>query len=205
MTNDEHNEVKRWIAEMNKRGTFAAQNPQDRTIMEASTAGEWALAVKEKFGLLITNVRPCQTDPPDCYADFEGKSISIELAELVDGHRLRESVIANETGQDPPHLYGKAFLNTQWSKDRFFRELAILIDKKTAKYENHNSAFDVLLVHTDEPWLSPQQVSNWLADKVVEPRSVFRSAYLLMPYVPGYVHHWPVFLLFGSIAQRKQD
>jgi hypothetical protein len=166
---------------------------------------EWASAVKSEFGLHVTNVRSCQTDPPDCCADIEGRSISIELAELTDGNRLKESVTAIEAGQDLPHHQGQAFLDTQWSRDRFFKELSHLIDKKAKKYESENLVFDVLLVHTDEPWLSPQKVRDWLAEKDVEPRNVFRSAYLLMTYVPGYAHHWPVFLLFGSIDQRIQE
>lgn len=205
MTKDENDELMRWVAEMNKRGMFAAQNQQDRTLMEVSTAEEWALAAKNRFGLHVTNIRACKTDPPDCYADFDSRSISIELAELVDGKRLGKSVAAIDAGQDPPHHHGQDFLKAQWSKDRFFKELSDLINKKAAKYEKNNSVFDVLLVHTDEPWLNPQQVTDWLTQKTVEPRSVFRSAYLLMTYAPDYAHHWPVFQLFGSIAPRVLD
>lgn len=205
MIKDENDELRRWVAEMNKRGVFGAQNPQDRAVVEALTAEEWALAVKTEFGLNFTKISPCQTDPPDCYAIFEGRSVSIELAQLVDGNRLKESVAAIDAGKEPPHYQGQAFFDTQWSKDRFFKELSNLIDKKALKYEKLKLVFDILIIHTDETWLSPEQVRNWLAETHIEPRSTFSSAYLLMTYVPGYADHWPVFRLFGSIAPKVQE
>jgi hypothetical protein len=204
MSKDENDELidelKRQVLSMNKRGIFARQTPEEKVIVETSTVEEWATAVKAEFGLHITNISPCQTDPPDCYANFEGRRISIELAELVDGNRLKESVAAIDAGKEPPHYQGQAFLNTQWSKDRFFDELSVLIDKKTVKYQRNKLVFDVLIIHTDETWLSPQQVRSWLAETDIGPRSTFQSAYLLMTYDPGYVDHWPVFRLFGSIT-----
>lgn len=200
MTKDDNDELMHWVGEMNKRGTFAAQNPQDRAVVEASTANEWALAVNEKYGLHVTNARSCEYDPPDCLAESDGRSITIELSELVDSNRLRENIAAINAEQDPPHLHGQAFLDAQWSKDRFFGELSSLIDKKAMKYEKNNSVFDVLLVHSDEPWLSPQQVDEWLAEESIVSRTAFRSAYLLLTYMPGGSKHWQVFKLFGSLA-----
>ena len=64
MTKDDNDGLMRWVGEMNKRGTFAAQDPQDRAVVEASTANEWALAVNEKYGLRVTNTCSCDSESP---------------------------------------------------------------------------------------------------------------------------------------------
>ena len=200
MGKDENDGLKPWSVAMNKRGIFGRRTQQDKPIVDASTATDWATAVKSVFGLRVTNINSCETDPPDCYANFEGRRISIELAELVDGNRLKESVAAIDAGKEPPHNQGQAFFDTQWSKDRFFKQLSALIDKKNTKYERDKLVFDVLIVHTDEPWLSARQVEYWLAETNIEPRGSFKNAYFLITYDPAYADHWPVFHLFGSNA-----
>jgi hypothetical protein len=145
----DNEELKRWVLAMNKRGNFGRPTSQLKVIVEASTAEEWATAVKAEFGLLVTNICSCQSDPPDCYANFEGRRISIELVELVDGKRLKETVAGIDFGKEPPHYQGQAMLETQWSKDRFLKELVNLIDMKNMKYERSKLVIDVLIVHTD--------------------------------------------------------
>lgn len=183
---------------MNKRGIFGRRYQSDKVIIEVSTVEEWARAIASEFGVHVTKICICKDDPPDCIATVSGKQISIELAELVDSNRVLECAKAVETGNQPPHHQGTGFEKTQWSKERFFRELNSLIDKKNLKYEKNKLVFDVLLIHTDEPWLSPQQAKSWLSESKIEPKSSFRSVYLLMTYQPGYANHWPVFLLFSN-------
>ena len=58
--------------------------------------------------------------------------------------------------------------------------------KKEVKYTRNRSFFDVLIVRTDEPWLSPYHVEERLQN--VGPLSAegIRSAYLLMSGNSGY-------------------
>lgn len=198
-------EMRGWVKAMNKGGLFGRRNRHDKEFIEADAAEEWALAAKAEFGLHVTNISSCKPDPPDCHAIFEGRNISIELTELVDNHLRYENVKANEAGKEPPHYQGQAFLDAQWSKDRFFKEISDLIDKKTANYEAGNQVFDVLIVYTDEPWLSPQQVRTWLTETNIEPRRAFHSAYLLMTHEHANADHWPIFRLFGSLPPKTQE
>ena len=186
-----------WVKAINLRGTFGRRNQKDRALVEVSTVNEWAIAVMSEFGLHISDVSPCQNDPPDCFATLDGKTISIELAELIDSNRIEENVAAIEAGNEPPHYNGEGFDKTQWSRDRFFTELTSLMNKKQTKYQGNGLSFDVLIIHTDETWLFPQQVNEWLSLQRIEPINSFKSAYLLMNYTPGYSDHWPLFRLFG--------
>ncbi len=180
------------------RGMFGRRSQSDRVIVEVSTVEEWARAVASEFGTHVTGICICKDDPPDCIATIDGRHISIELAELVDSNRIIDSVKAVEAGYEPPHYHGKSFEKAQWSKDRFFTELNSLIDKKDLKYQKNKFVFDVLLIHTDETWLSPVQAKSWLAEDKIETRISFKSAFLLMTNEPGYANHWPVFQLFGE-------
>ena len=199
MSDDLNNETKSWIDAWNRRGEFGRRNQQDRKIVETETAREWARSLKTKFNFDITDIRSSESDPPDCTAMNGNRCISIELAELVDQDRINARVKAVEAGTEPPEYHGEAFGKTQWTIDRFHNHLNSLLDNKHHKYLRRGQQFDVLLVHTGEPWLLPIHVQNWLSSLVFAPRSTFVSAFFIMTYDPSFSNCWPVFQLFGEL------
>ena len=199
MSDDLNNETKSWIDAWNRRGEFGRRKQQDRKIVETETAREWARSLKTKFNWDITDIRSSDIDPPDCMATIGNRNISIELAELVDSARINARVKAVEVGKEPPEYGGEAFVTAQWTIDRFRDHLNDLIDKKHHQYSKDGQQFDVLLVHTDEPWLLPIHVQSWLSSLVFAPRCTFVSAFFIMTYDPGFSKCWPVFQLFGEL------
>jgi hypothetical protein len=89
-------------------------------------------------------------------------------------------------GQSVSAFQGEGFFASQWDDARFARHLVDCIRKKEVKYTRNRNFFDVLIVRTDEPWLSPYHVEERL--QKVGPLSAegIRSAYLLMSGNPGY-------------------
>ena len=199
MSDELDKQIKSWIVAWNKRGEFGRSTQQDRKLIERETTNEWARSLKIEFNKDITNIRSSDSDPPDCTAMIGNRCISIELAELVDQARINARVKAVEAGNEPPEYHGEAFENSQWTIDRFRHRLDALIENKHQKYLNGGQQFDVLLVHSDEPWLSPKYGHNWLSTLIFVPPSTFGSAFFLMTYDPNIPDHWPVFKLFGEL------
>lgn len=81
---------------------------------------------------------------------------------------------------------GEKFFASQWDDARCARHLADCIRKKEVKYTRNRSFFDVLIVRTDEPWLSPYHVEERLQNVGALSAEGIRSAYLLMSGNPGY-------------------
>lgn len=204
---DDLAELLRVAQMMSKRGhasMFARDNAQDKTIVELSTASDWCESMHAKYGLEISNLRSNQEDPPDCYAAFSGKNISLELVELVDGKILSAIQKAAKKGITISTNGGDAFTQAQWPKDRLTTALQDLIDRKVEKYRKNCQTIDVLIVHTDELWLMPHDVEKWLPEIQFEKQDTIHNAFLLMTYDPGYAEYWPVFHLFGSLVPHSK-
>lgn len=194
------NDLNFWIGLGNERGyagEFATRNTKGVTeTVEWSIVREFAKAIRPAFGVSLDNVASNPNDPPDCFADIDDKRVQIELVELVDGDALRE---AKKTGRTP-YNSDEQFLATQWDAGRFVTEVDALIDKKQSKYRINDRPFDCLLIYTAEPWLSPNEVHDWLGKTEFKHRGSFRSVYILMTHDPLYSQeHWPVFNLYGDL------
>lgn len=190
--------VERWAGIMNERGhasAFARLNTEDKQIVERSTAQDWCDAVRHNYGLVVEKVRsnPDPNGVPDCFADCNGETISLELTELVDAELLDEISKARKRGVVLTSYSGEGFQKAQWDESRFTQMLSRRLDAKKTNYERNNAIVDVLIIHTDEPWLSPAQVQEWLPRCELEPNQYVRSAYLLMTYCPGDPESCPVF------------
>ena len=195
--------IRYWARIMNERGhapMFARKTPEDLAIVERSTAREWCRAVHSKYGLNVDNVtsNPDPKGVPDCFANLNGQEISIELTELVDGPLLDQICDAQGRGQVISAHVGEAFLSSLWDEQRFNRALSDRFSAKSNKYLRNNEVVDALIIHTDEPWLSPQQVEEWIPHCELKPTNQIKSAYLLMTYAPGYSIDWPVFQICSS-------
>lgn len=187
-----------WIEARNIAGEFARTSSADKPIIDVEIAEEWAKAMKLEWGTEITEIKSWAPNPPDCVATCDGKPLSIELVEFIDGSRVAKNAAAKKIGiAYPTHCHGPDFINSIWTKDRFVTKLIDLIDAKNGKYAKRDVSVDAIVIHTDEPFLARSQVEDWLAGCKFEAHSQLRSAFLLMTYDPA-IKRWPIFLLFGS-------
>lgn len=87
------NWYKYWADVRNTANGYASEFSRlksDSKIMEASVAEEWAAAMNSNFGLCVQNIEMSDSDPPDLFAEIDGRRASIELTELIEGeHRAR--------------------------------------------------------------------------------------------------------------------
>lgn len=177
---------------------FARTN-NDKALVETSTAREFAQSIAAECGIDLCDIQSNPADPPDCIGRIGDRCIEIELAELVNADVL--SAVAQARKQNRRVTsHDELFLDAQWTPDLLKDRVDRLLDKKQAAYADlAGGPVDVLLIHTDEPWLSPNDVKSWLESLSFTPRPAFKSAFLLMTYHPGYSEHWPVFRLFGDL------
>lgn len=197
MGSDESEGVRRWARRMTERrhaSVFARKTPEDKRVVERATAGEWAESVAAEFGIQVDRLWQPDTDPPDIIVEIGGQELSLELVELVDERRLRDGGSSKRTGR-PQLSPQQRFEAVQWDEQRFRTDLDGLLDRKQSKYRP-GEAFDILVVHSDEPWLRARDVRHWLSGGPFAERSCFRSAYLLLTYDPNQGPHWPVFSLY---------
>lgn len=138
------------------------------------------------YSALKSRGRP--NDPPDCEGlDTNGARVAIEITELVDGTAIR----AVKQG-------GSQFDWRTWTKEDFLRELARRIDAKDHRYphlkEPPYPGGYVVVIHTDEPLLPRDTVSDYLEGyRLPKPEHVSR-ALLLLSYDPS-IQRCPCFEL----------
>ena len=186
-----------WIELINKRGhssVFATTN-KTKKLVELSIACEFSKSLQYEFSILLENITNCEADPPDCLAEVNGRRIKIELVELIDESAIG---IARKTGLTA-HNDAKQFLATQWNSDRLIEEVNKTIDAKDKKYKSADKKFEILVIYTAEPWLSPNDVKRWISEQKFEARISFENVFLLMEHDPNYCQsHWPLFKLYGE-------
>ena len=184
-----------WAELMTARGhapVFARNSPRDKRIVERSTVREWIKAVEVAEKLKISELEdgPAE-DFPDFYANLDGKSISIELTELLHSPHVLKAAAKRELRFD--HI--------QWTPVHFRTRVQERVSSKAAQCSRAGRRCDVLILHTDEPWLSPHRTEQWLAENPFEPQEPIGAAYLLMTHVPDWAEHWPIFQLWGPSAR----
>lgn len=186
-----------WIELINRRGhssIFATTN-KTKKLVELSVAFEFSKSLQHEFSILLENITNNETDPPDCLAEVNGRKVQIELVELIDRNAIE---IAKQTGKTA-HNDAKQFSKTQWNSDRFIEEVNKVMDRKEEKYKATGKKFEILLMYTAEPWLSPNDAKHWISQQAFEARTSFESAFLLMDYDPSYSqNHWPLFKIYGK-------
>ena len=201
MTDDNiRDALERWIRIDNKGHGYASafnyENSDDKRIVEELTFNEWRKSVRAEFGVDVNPSQPNPNDPPDFFASCGGKHISIELVQLVEQAHKRRAT----KGENPS--FGKLFQETQWSKERLISKLNTLISMKGEKYRRRGLEIDVLLVHTDEPWLAPSDANGWLSNVSIEPHPNIKTVSLFFFYEPNRgVDHWPVLTVYGELTQ----
>jgi hypothetical protein len=149
---------------------------QDREVAEWGVAESFATAASAEPGFPLQNLRSrgAGNDPPDCEAlDADGRSIAIEITELVDGDMIAAARRSSRRQW------------RTWNETSFRVELQErLADKDGKKLKGGEWAEYVVLVHTDEPALTIEQAQTWLEGyRFQSPRQIGR-AFLLLSYDP---------------------
>ena len=191
-------------AAMEKAGPgsmFAVPNHSKewRRIVELQTAAEFVRSAACKWGISLSDLQNSDDDPPDCYAQLCGKTVGIELTELTD--KRRRARVARDYGSDPKHdQHAQRWDESQWDLERFERELNAAIAKKGANYARQGRFIDILVIHSDEPWLRSAEVEAWLSEMSIVSHGSIRSAFLLFTYDPDQPEFWPVCKIYGDFA-----
>jgi hypothetical protein len=187
-----------WVKHLNARGHAGRGHTTHQTqqIVEFSILGDWQTAVAESLGWEVSDLTINPADPPDAFATIEGRRVSIELTELVDGRLLSDLRHASRvSGIRMTSLQGDALMRSQWTQERFRSALGQRIEAKQKRYDKRNLTIGVLVIFTDEPWLSRLQVAEWLKDWPPPATPNLNAIHLLMGYEPGYSSGYPVFEL----------
>lgn len=130
-------------------------------------------------------------DPPDCEAiDERGSRVAFELTELVDGNAIKA------------FRAGRHYDWAEWEKDEFITALRGLVAAKDSKFPSLKGGpypgGYILLVFTDEPVLSREQVGCYLYGETFSVCHLNR-VFLILGYDPV-VQRCPYFELALAAA-----
>lgn len=186
------------ITQRGHAAMFARDNKLiTKELIEKTVAAEWANSMREKFHIEISDVQHANAAHPDCFAYYCGERMNLELTELVKGNILAK--YSGLKGHTPTQTRSSYFDEAQWSFEEFATKIEEMLTTKDEKYFNADMKIDALIIYTDEDWLPPQTIQEWLEKISVAPRNNVRNAYLLRTYFPGYGSCWPVFRLYGTL------
>ena len=176
---------------MTKQGhasAFAHPTKAEEAIVEQQTVREWCTSIRSMYDIELTGVRSSDhpnKDVPDCWALLGDRKISIELKELLRGKLC---------GPNKNPTYNEK----QWTKEQFFEELLGLFVKAQDQAQRNGITLDVLLIHTDEPWLLYPKCTAWLDEETIERHPNIKSAFLMHAFsIPNDTKYWPVHQLYG--------
>jgi hypothetical protein len=141
---------------------FAAETHDEKQIVEFSTVRDWVDAMRQSYGVVISDLAQIQQAGADFSARCGGRMISIELTELVNAELLRE--IARERRGYDPLSYDAKFRKSQWASEQFKSKIDERISAKEefCARQELPRILDALVIHTDEDWLLSTQVREWL-------------------------------------------
>jgi len=178
-----------WAQALTERGMFGRVG-QKKGVVERATVQEFAKSCAAKCDRGISDIQSSPDDPPDVLAHNGRHHVGIELVELA---------VEKVRRRDPKGLgYAGKFQDQQWSKRTFQAMINYLLDKKQDRCALKPIVVDAVLICSDEPWLLPHNVEQWLAEAVFTSRPNIRSAYLMLSCDPAH-DHWPVFAIYGDL------
>ncbi|WP_157158302.1 hypothetical protein [Delftia sp. Cs1-4] len=162
--------------------------PLDRDIAELGVVQSLIKSLEEKGVLFFRDIaiRGRGNDPPDLEAkNFQGQRLAIEVTELV------EPLAICENKKNPGRVYA------EWPCQAFLSRIAELLGGKNSRFLSLKGgpypAGYIVVIHTDEPFLTNMTVSNYLAEASFAGMDYINKAYLLLSYSPGV--GYPVFEL----------
>ena len=139
-----------------KRGhaTFFHTPQKYKRLEEVSDTRAWAEEMNKRgFQIDLDTIRPNPTDPPDVFAEMDGKRIGVEVTELVDEEAIRAHPKVPRY-QGPGH-FRKHFPDSpivKWSPAKLERYLWKIVQKKDMAARSPSVSEQFLLIVTDEPW-----------------------------------------------------
>ncbi|MBL9047089.1 MAG: hypothetical protein JNK34_07225 [Tabrizicola sp.] len=189
----------KWVRIANKNNGYLGltnwESAEDKAIVELGIVQDWRKSMFEQMGLEIGTPQSSPTDPPDCFVQFGGRRLGVELMLMVE----RAHLVRAAQGESP-HA-GRLFNDMQWTSDRFLAKLNECLDAKHQKYSSRGVQIDVLVIFSPEKWLVPCDVRRWLKDTLIECRGSISSSFLLLDYEPEVdgLGRYPLYSLYDSI------
>lgn len=151
--------LKYWTDQKAERGhaaMFSRRDANDKAVVERATVNEWARSLVMLEGRHVSEVAHGPSNAfPDFTGTLEGVPVSIELTELL----YSKCVVGRAKRRE------LTYKQVQWSECHFRARVDERLNDKANKRAVRGGSIDFLVVHTDEPWLSPQEVEGWLAQK----------------------------------------
>jgi hypothetical protein len=151
----------------------------DRDLEELHVAALFAESLENDGSLFFSQLRSrCRpNDPPDCEALLrDGARIAIEITELVDEAAIRA------------YKAGAQYDWAEWGKTKFVRGISRAIAAKDARFPHlkggpYEGGY-VVIIHTDEPVLSFDVVTEYLSGHQFPTPKHIKRAFLLFGYDP---------------------
>ena len=201
-----------WARVINLRNgyasVYASETDTQKAIVEQLTALDWCQSMRELFDIELSNLQTNCSDPPDIWVWYGENRLGVELVEFVDGDHLARAKSRRPKNIEHPPVSlespysGKLFVDSQWTRNRFIEKLQAVIANKSIRYTEKGVVIDVLLIHTDEPWLEAGNVELWLSDGLIVPPENIVAGFLMFSYRPGEKPGYPLFHIFGPHPQR---
>ena len=150
----------------------------DKSIKEIVIAQDLFSKLEEYSDDYLVNVMPGE-DPPDVKViTSKGKTIGIEVTELVN-----QKAIEYQIKNDP--RYHEEVVS--WSKSSFNKKLSDIVSKKNRLCKNKGGNYDELslLIFTDEPKLDSDTIESYLEGADLGSPKNFKNVYILTGYEPN--------------------
>ena len=171
-----------------ERGYADFDSWPDRSTKELGLGRDLAEALDAKWGLKLSDLRATEPnqDPPDLLASGH---IGIEVTELVDQESVGEAVRQVKAGESPSQYH-------DWTASEFLARLREIVSRKDSAQPKISEPLQEywLLIHTDEPGLTPQMVKSYLTEWSPATCRLLTRCFFLMSYFPGF-NGRPVFEL----------
>ena len=187
-----YEELRRLVEYTNTRDGTAPRAYQSQEEMEV--ARDFALQLKKRTGIMITDLQCNNDDPPDCIAYHDGELVGIEITELADRQvrhariRLvqqwmstRDDKADDQQCIDHVHaLYDLTFeTSLRHDRERFLRNLR---NSLRGKDEKLGTCVQHMLVHlvvfTRDPWLDEETVSSFLQGETFRMNNIDKAWFL---------------------------
>ncbi len=184
-----------WAEVINSRGhagMHSRRTSDEKKFIERSVVDEWHEVAVKSSKKLKGKISEGE-DPPDFFLMADaGDVLSIELVEFVNQELLAEVVKLRRQGINITSHSPGFFEKAQWTEATFNQKLESLVSAKNKKYQKNSKRVDILLIYTDETWLSEHQVSEWIKKSIIRPTDSIYSVDFLMSYVPGREPAYPL-------------
>ena len=152
----------------------------DQPTKDLGLGQDFTATLRKHLDISVTTILPVPHgfDPPDLVADG---SIGIELTEFVDPEMVRAAARRKRAGETPDQY-------RHWGKDEFLARIKEIVLRKDAGTPKTRDSWDQywLVIHTDEPGLTPELVESYLRDWSPIISRLLTRCFLLMSYFPSH-------------------